>query len=189
MATPSHVVFAAICTLFLVASPVCANLDKGHVVVDLDNNGAVESVDSVFATDPSHKRTLAQDRSAFVNGNEVPAWRGRFDTIFGRDYFAPATANNKCKSSTQNCSMIPGQSFPYEQYLVDPTENTGRPVLKVSYPAGAWSTSAPLPGGTLFYSYPYKWEPTSAQDPFSIYGATLEYEVYFPTGFDFVKGK
>lgn len=186
MKTPSQLALAALCTLLLVATPAFAN--NGQIAADLQDFGTQESVDSVFAGDPSHKRTLAEDRSAFVNGQEIPAWRGRFDIIFGRDYFAPAIANNKCRTTTQNCSMIPGQSFPYEQYITDPTAPTNRPVMKVSYPAGAWSTSSPQPGGTLFYAYPYKWDPVSAQDPISIYGATLEYEVYFPADFDFVKG-
>jgi hypothetical protein len=186
---PSQRAFAAICSLLVFGVAVSATLSDGQVAADLADGGAAESVNSAFAADPTHQRTLAEDRSAFVYGNEVPAWRGRLDTTFGRDYFAPAQANNKCKNTVQNCSMIPGQSFPYEQYLVDPTDpNSGRPIMKVSYPAGAWSTSAPQPGGTLFYSYPYKWDPISAQDPLSIFGATLEYEVYFPTGFDWVKG-
>ncbi len=166
-----------------------AQATDGQIAADLGDHGARESIDSAYATDPTHKRTLTEDRAAWINGNEVPAWRGRFDTVYGRDYFAPATQDNKCKASIQNCSMIPGQSYPYEQYIVDPTNPaSGRPVMKVSYPANSWSTSSPSPGGTLFYSYPYKWDPTSAQDPFSIYGATMEYEVYFPAGFDFVKG-
>jgi len=185
----SQRLFAAICRLLLIAIPALATLNDGQVAAaDLQVLGSHLSSDHLYTTDPTHKRTLAQDRSAFVGGNEVPAWRGRFDTIFGRDYFAPAQATNKCRDTRQNCSMIPGQSYPYEQYIIDPTAPTGRLVMKVSYPAGAWSTSARLPGGTLFYAYPYKWEPGSAQDPFSMYGATLEYEVYFPAGFDWVKG-
>ena len=137
-----------------------------------------------------HQRGLSMDRAAFVNGLSVPAWRGRFDTIFGRSYFAPATVTNKCDPRDQLCSgLIAGQSFPYEQYILDPTTPTARPVMKVSYPTGAWSTSAAVPGGTLFYAYPYKWDATSAANPFSATGATLEYEVFLPSDFPYVKGE
>lgn len=142
--------------------------------------------------DPSgHSRATlatATNRAAFFNGAAVPAWRGRLDTSFGRSYFAPAQVTNKCKPLLQTCSLIPGLTYPYEEYILDPTEPTGRPVMKVSYPTGSWSTGDASPGGTLFYAYPYKWDPVASSDPFSQAGATLEYEVYFPVGFDWVKG-
>ena len=53
---------------------------------------------------------------------------------------------------------------------------------------GSWSPGSPKPGGTLFFAYPYKANPTSTDNPLSIQSATLEYEVYFPNDFDFVKG-
>ena len=47
---------------------------------------------------------------------------------------------------------------------------------------------SPYPGGTLFYAYPYKLSPTEEGGPISSVGAVLEYEVFFPEDFDFVKG-
>lgn len=154
--------------------------------------GAHPGIDpmDITSTSTSNRNLQAtQDaRSAIFNGAEVPAWRGRFDTVYGRSYFVPSQLSNNCKAATQNCSMIPGTKYPYEQYILDPTAPTNRPVLKVTYPAGSWSPQSPNPGGTLFYAFPYKWDPNAAQDPLSTVGVTMEYEVYFPAGFDFVKG-
>ena len=131
---------------------------------------------------------LAATPQIMYGNSEVPAWRGRLDTVYGRSYLAPAIFQNSCRSSSQDCSMIPNQTYPYEQYELDPT-GSGRPVMRISYPAGSWSPGSPRPGGTLFYAYPYKTSPSSAADPFSRHSAYLEYEVYFPEDFDFVKGK
>lgn len=53
---------------------------------------------------------------------------------------------------------------------------------------GSWSANSDLPGGTLFYAYPFKADPRSTANPFSADSASLEYDVYFPPDFDFVKG-
>lgn len=141
----------------------------------------------------THGRSLVEDsssRAMNINFTPIPAWRGRFDLQYGLSYFAPALVINNCNRNTQSCSNIPGLSYPYYQFLVDPTApETGKPVMQVWYPAGSWSPTAPTPGGALFYAYPYKNNPSEAADPLSMYGATMEYEVFFPTGFDFVKGK
>ena len=188
MVSRTRLAAAALCALLLAVVPVqCSGLESGHQDLPLGAHPSLNA-DSLDIAD-ANKRTLSADRAAFVNGVNVPAWRGRLDTVFGRSYFAPASVTTKCDTLTQNCSgLIPGQSFPYEQYLLDPTTPSGRPVMKVTYPAGTWSTSAPMPGGTLFYSFPYKWSSTSPADPFSIVGATMEYEVFFPADFPFNKG-
>jgi hypothetical protein len=72
--------------------------------------------------------------------------------------------------------------------MIDPTGDSNQPVLKIQYPKGSWSPGSPKPGGTLFFGYPYKTNPTSPDDPLSVQSATLEYDVYFPSDFDFVKG-
>lgn len=189
MVSKAQVAIATLCAVLLAAAPAqCSLHESGLQDLPL---GAHPSMDTgSLDTADAHQRSLSAERAAFVNGQNVPAWRGRMDTVFGRSYFAPASVTTKCNAATQNCSgLIPGQSFPYEEYLLDPTTPTGRPVMKVTYPAGAWSTSASVPGGTLFYSYPYKWEPASAADPFSGNGATMEYEVFFPSDFPFNRGE
>lgn len=49
---------------------------------------------------------------------------------------------------------------------------------------GSWSPSAAVPGGTLYYAYPF-----GQGVPISNVAATLEYDVYFPPDFQFVKGE
>jgi len=73
---------------------------------------------------------------------------------------------------------------------MDPTNSTDPgPVLKVWYPAGAWAAASTHPSGTLFYAFPFKYNPHMDKgDPFSQHTATLEYEVYFPSDFQFVQG-
>lgn len=186
MSFKAQVAIAALCAILLAVVPVQFSSTSKFFTRD---SAQLSRLPKELRAADSHQRSLLLDRAAIVNGKNVPAWRGRFDTVFGRTYFAPATVTNKCDSD-QNCTgLISGRQFPYEEYLLDPTTPTGRPVMKVSYPAGAWSTSAAVPGGTLFYAYPYKWDPSSAADPFSATGATMEYEVFLPTDFPFVKGE
>lgn len=53
---------------------------------------------------------------------------------------------------------------------------------------GTWSPGSAKPGGTLFFLYPYKTHPQDTINPISFEGVSVEYEVYFPKNFDFVKG-
>lgn len=127
-------------------------------------------------------------------GTRPPAWYGRFDPIYKRAYFAPAIAQNTCVGKPgRQCREIPGLnlSYPYEEYIIDPTTNVKpQPVMKVHFPAGSISAGAVRPGGTLFFAYPFKYHPTNdKENAFSHTKAYLEYEVYFPPDFDWVKGQ
>jgi hypothetical protein len=135
----------------------------------------------VASTIGSGKRLLSSS-----DAEDLVAWRGRMDPLNGRSYFAASIAVNKCDGD-QECNTNLG-TYPYEQYIVDPTGSSNQPVLKIQYPKGHWSPGSPKPGGTLFFAYPYKAIPTSSDNPLSAQSATLEYEVYFPMDFDFVKG-
>jgi hypothetical protein len=144
---------------------------------------------------PAAKRDR-RERSLAPDGTEAPAWRGRLDTYFGLRYFAPALYYNAaCNSSLALCTAVdvPGQRYPYMSFLRDPTDFSAaaRPVLKTWYPQGSWSPESAVPGGTLFYAFPYKSDALldgPGIEPLSRAGAGLEYEVYFPPDFDFVKG-
>lgn len=73
----------------------------------------------------------------------------------------------------------------FRNVILDPvTPGSRQPVLHVHYPAGGWATSGNPPSGTLFYSYPY-----GRDIPLAYVGATLEYEVYFPPDFPWIKGE
>jgi hypothetical protein len=136
-------------------------------------------------------RQLLQEAGIAGAQERPPAWYGRFDPIYKRTYMAPAISVNTCKSEGRNCAAIDGLSYPYEEYIMDPTstEIPANPVLKVHYPKGAWSAGADFPGGTLFYAYPFKYHPTLDKgNVLSQVGAILEYEVYFPEDFPFTKG-
>jgi hypothetical protein len=133
-------------------------------------------------------KAKSSDRAMTEGGTFVPSWIGRFDTRYGLSYFTPSYVKNSCAPNRQQCSLIPGQSYPYEQYPTDPTSTSGQPVMQVSYPAGSWSPGSEKPGGVLFYTYPTKTNPSEKTFPFSQDGATLEYEVYFPLEFEWVKG-
>lgn len=165
-------------------------IDGAAAQLGWGSNSASEAV-------TNHGRSLAaageSDRALIINNASIPAWRGRFDTQFGLAYYAPALAVQTCKTGrATNCNgvaSLPSLSYPYMQWMPDPTTNTSQPVMKVWYPAGSWSPTSSFPGGTLFYGYPYKDFPDAGPDPFSTVGASLEYEVYFPAGFNFVKGE
>lgn len=130
-----------------------------------------------------------KERVMIEDGQNVPSWVGRLDTIYGMSYFTPSYVKNSCAQRRQQCSLIPGQSYPYEEYPVDPTDpGRGQPVMKISYPAGSWSPGSEKPGGVLFYTYPTKTNPSEKTYPLSSSGATLEYDVYFPSDFEWVKG-
>ena len=166
---------AQIIALFYTLNSITVNAsDRVDVALDVSTSSRVLSEVS--------------DRSLVINGNAIPSWKGRFDLQYGLAYFTPSMVKNSCAPKRQNCSQIPGQSYPYEEYLQDPTSNSGQPVLKISYPKGSWSPGSEVPGGVLFYTYPNKLDPKTKADPISTVGAVLEYEVYFPSDFDFVKG-
>jgi len=61
-----------------------------------------------------------------------PSWRGRIDPIYGRSFIAPSIAVNKCDGS-QQCTSTVG-TYPYEEYMIDPTGYSNQPVLKLGYP-------------------------------------------------------
>ena len=143
--------------------------------------------------EPAAKRDR-RGRSLVPDGTEAPAWRGRLDTYFGLRYFAPALYYNAaCNDTAARCTAIdlPGQRYPYQAFLRDPTDPSAAawPVLKASYPAGSWSPESAVPGGTLFYAFPYKSDALldgPGIEPLSRAGAALEFEVYFQPDFDFV---
>lgn len=138
------------------------------------------------------RRNLQQEAIAAGNGRP-PAWRSRFDPIYRRSYIAPAVAENSCDSKQKCTGAIVGMSYPYEEYIMDPTVTAGtqpQPVVRVWYPKGSWSPNSAFPGGALFYNYPFKTHPTKdTGNPISATSAALEYQVYFPSDFDFNKGE
>ncbi|KAH6559843.1 hypothetical protein BASA50_006322 [Batrachochytrium salamandrivorans] len=56
----------------------------------------------------------------------------------------------------------------------------GTNVLQILYPKGSYKPSGPIVGGTGFYAKPLDIESATK--------VTLQYDIYFPTGFNFVKG-
>lgn len=133
----------------------------------------------------------AAERIMIINNTAIPAWRGRIDTKYGTGYFAPAVRVFPCNKATQTCNAATNTSltYPYNQVLIDPTNPaSNKPVLQAIYPAGSWSPTAQVPGGALLYAFPYKNTDKDVLDPFSQTGASLSYDVYFPPGFEWVKG-
>ena len=117
---------------------------------------------------------------------ELPAWRARMNPKFGKSYLAPALTANICRKG-KTCLTSLGK-YPYDRYMKDPTGSSQEPVVKIGYPKGSWSPGSPKPGGLLFFAYPYKKNTLTKDNPLSVQGATLEYDVYFDPNFDFVKG-
>jgi hypothetical protein len=156
----------------------------GGALADLREAATARSV--------AHRMLLQEDldvaRPSLIPIDTQPAWRGRLDTRYARTFMAPSIAQMKCKDGAE-CSFQ-GREYPYEEYIADPTvPGSMQPVLKASYPKGSWSPASPKPGGTLFFAYPYRADPTGTDNPFSRKSAALEFEVYFPQDFDFVKGE
>ena len=118
--------------------------------------------------------------------DELPAWRGRFNPKFGKSFLAPVVTANICKKG-KKCKTNIG-TYPYDSYTKDPTGDTDEPVMKIGYPKGSWSPGSTNPGGILFFVYPYKKDMYTKDNPLSVDSATLEFDVYFPPDFDFVKG-
>ncbi|GAB4823472.1 hypothetical protein N2152v2_010518 [Parachlorella kessleri] len=97
---------------------------------------------------------------------------GGMDTKSGLEYFAPY--------------IVYSESPPADlrQVILDPTNaSNAEPVLIVMYPQGSWAPSGHPPGGALFYAYPF-----GDGVPISYTEATLEYDVYLPPDFEFIKG-
>lgn len=118
---------------------------------------------------------------------ENPAWRARLNPRFGKSYFAPALTANTCKGGARKCKSNLG-SYPYDSYEKDPTGNSDEPVMRIGFPKGAWSPGGAKSGGVLFFAYPYKENTITKDNPFSSQGATIEYDVFVPSDFPFVKG-
>lgn len=150
---------------------------------DLTAAGFVEgSVESVV--DYVKRRNLLSWNERSLE--ELPAWRGRFNPRFGKSFLAPAMTANICQK-WKECKTSVG-TYPYDEYVKDPTRTGNEPVLKVGFPKGSWSPGSSKPGGILFFAYPYKRDTYTKDNPFSAESATLEYDVFFPKDFDFVKG-
>ena len=64
--------------------------------------------------------------------------------------------------------------------VTDPTMNSTNKVFHITYPKGSCSSFCGINSGVSIYVYPFGESYTSEV-------ATLEYEVYFPAGFNFVK--
>lgn len=126
---------------------------------------------------------MAQGRAV----RESPAWRARLNPRFGKSYFAPALTANTCKGGEKKCKSNLG-TYPYDSYMKDPTGDSNEPVMKIGFPKGAWSPGGAKSGGVLFFAYPYKKDTVTKDNPFSAQGATLEYDVFVPSDFPFVKG-
>ncbi|GAB4823471.1 hypothetical protein N2152v2_010517 [Parachlorella kessleri] len=142
---------------------------------DLGSSGTVPGVLAV-----SSQRSVPQQNSTLGNRGLLetatqqpfPVWRGRMDRKYGLSYFTPYIVY----SSRPPASL--------RQFIVDPTNPSSRqPVMHVDFPQGSYSTSSDIPGGTLLYAYPM-----GNGVPIAYYGATLEYDVYFPPDFPFNKG-
>lgn len=184
---------AAICNLMLLNSLILSSTlcQAWSIFSSGSSNSMGQGPVDILATGLTN-RQLLQEAGIAGAQERPPAWYGRFDPIYKRTYMAPAVAINTCKSDNRKCAAIEGMSYPYEEYLMDPTSSTvpALPVLKVHYPKGAWSAGSVFPGGTLFYAYPFKYHPTlDKNNVLSQVGATLEYEVYFPEDFPFNKGE
>jgi len=134
-------------------------------------------------------RQLLQDPVLPSGNGRPPAWKARFDPRYEDAYLAPARIKNKCSTSKKNCTAIRGKMYPYDEYILDPTtDGDKQPVIRIWYPKGSWSPGSVRPGGTLMFVYPYKSSPNDKNNPLSAKSAALEYEVYIPSDFDFVKG-
>lgn len=69
------------------------------------------------------------------------------------------------------------------KYVIkDPTGDSQDPVIKAVYQAGHWAPNQGPGGGVLFYAWP------EGKDGNLGTAARLEYEVFFPKNFTFVKG-
>jgi len=113
-----------------------------------DHESAV-AVDIVQELQQNQRRQLQQDLDR--ESNRPPAWYGRFDPTYKLSYFAQSMSENKC-DPPQDCSRLPGRSYPYHSIVVNPLDPMGdQPVMKIEYPKGSWSPSSDIPGGTLMW--------------------------------------
>ena len=158
---------------------------KGGITLDYRGTNSAEHTEYEFM-----QRRLLQDVAIPSGNGRPPAWKARFDPKYGDSYVAPARIKNSCNDSKKNCTAISGKRYPYDEYILDPTTSGEKqPVIRVWYPAKSWSPGSERPGGMLMFVYPYKSHPTmDYNNPTSGVSAALEYEVYIPHDFDFVKG-
>lgn len=135
--------------------------------VDADRLSAQFSFsEAEVAAEPSGSGLETTGMMSAIYPATMPVWRGRWDSRNRMSYFAPYMVENR---------MPDNRGFRKLQ--------TGQEVLQVTFQAGAWSPNAAVQGGSLFHVFPFGWG-----TPIARLGATLEYEVYFPSDFEWVKG-
>lgn len=163
-----------------------------EVVAQGSSSGSLGGIEMPYyhlEYDYKQRRLLEEEAVAAGNGRP-PAWKARFDPRYEDSYLAPARIKNSCNEKAKNCTGIRGKRYPYDEYILDPTtDGDKQPVIRIWYPKGSWSPGSKRPGGTLMFVYPYKSHPTKDKNnPLSAVSAAMEFEVYFPPDFDFVKG-
>eukprot|EP00889_Picochlorum_renovo_P003235 jgi/Picre1/30265/NNA_005631.t1 len=180
-----------VCGILLACSGLVAGSGFGEdVTAALGNSMILDSHGDSQMLEYEHRhRQLLQDPVLPSGNGRPPAWKARFDPRYEDAYLAPARIKNKCNTSKKNCTAIRGKMYPYDEYILDPTtDGDKQPVIRIWYPKGSWSPGSERPGGTLMFVYPYKSSPNDQNNPVSAISAALEYEVYIPSDFDFVKG-
>ncbi|WPT11952.1 hypothetical protein PSENEW3n2_00005451 [Picochlorum sp. SENEW3] len=180
-----------VCGILLACSGLVAGSGFGEdVTAALGNSMILDSHGDSQMLEYEHRhRQLLQDPVLPSGNGRPPAWKARFDPRYEDAYLAPARIKNKCNTSKKNCTAIRGKMYPYDEYILDPTtDGDKQPVIRIWYPKGSWSPGSERPGGTLMFVYPYKSSPNDQNNPVSATSAALEYEVYIPSDFDFVKG-
>lgn len=70
----------------------------------------------------------------------------------------------------------------HKTVIMDPTGDSQDPVIRALYQAGRWAPNQGPGGGVLFYAWPEGRNGNLGS------AARLEYEVYFPSNFTWVKG-
>ena len=102
------------------------DLGTASIPISLPEGGFAEDLTENTSSTTNTRRLLSSDAEDLV------AWRGRMDPKNGRSYFAASIAVNKCDGG-QDCNSNLG-TYPYENYIIDPTGDSSQPVLKISYP-------------------------------------------------------
>lgn len=130
----------AICSIVLIGLVAAGGVESGG---DLGTTSrtSINLPGSDFAEDlTENASTTNNGRRMFGSrdAEDLVAWRGRIDPKNGRSYFAASVAVNKCDNG-QNCNSNLGK-YPYENYINDPTGDSGQPVLKISYPRVRWAS-------------------------------------------------
>lgn len=122
-------------------------------------------------TIPTTSATPTQTSSGGGSSWSWPNWNGYTDAT---DY------------AWQNAWNITNWSYPHttgenHAIVTNPTDSSEK-VLRVVYPAGSWNPSGSPIGGIGFYASPLAIPANAAT-------VTFTYEVYFPSGYNFVEGK